>query len=102
LRARPSPPSPSSCHTLKTGTRYDFIEKKVVPVYDYTSIERDAGTVKVKTDRHGDFSVSSQRPAGEEYRVRLSATDPDRHAARWTGWPFEDGQRVRPPGHCSS
>ena len=59
-RARPSPPpSPSSSpHREQTGTRYDFIEKKVVPVYDYTSTERDAGTIKVKTDRDGDFSVS--------------------------------------------
>ena len=45
-------------HREQTGTRYDFIEKKVVPVYDYTSTERDAGTIKVKTDRDGDFSVS--------------------------------------------
>ena len=86
-------------HREQTGTRYDFIEKKVVPVYDYTSTERDAGTIKVKTDRDGDFSVSiPMSDRGSEYRVRLSATDPDSHAARWTGWPFEDGQRGEATG----
>ena len=81
-------------HREQTGTRYDFIEKKVVPVYDYTSTERDAGTIKVKTDRDGDFSLSIPTSTrGSEYRVRVSATDPDSHAARWTGWANEAGQR---------
>ena len=81
-------------HRVQTGTRYDFIEKKVVPVYDYTSTERDAGTIKVKTDRDGDFSLSIPKSTtGSEYRVRVSATDPDSHAARWTGWANEAGQR---------
>ena len=84
---------------MQNGTRYDFIEKKVVPVYDYTTTERDAGTIKVKTDRNGDFSVSIRASGrGSEYRVRLSATDPESHAARWTGWPFESGARGEATG----
>ena len=59
-RARPSRATFTEFipHREQTGTRYDFIEKKVVPVYDYTSTERNAGTIKVKTDRAGDFSLS--------------------------------------------
>ncbi len=31
-------------HRVQTGTRYDFIEKRVVPVYEYETTERAAGT----------------------------------------------------------
>jgi hypothetical protein len=72
-------------HRIKTGTRYDFIEKKVVPVYEDSFTERFAGTVRVTTAADGTFSASIAASAGKSYRVALSATDPDGHDARWTG-----------------
>ena len=80
-------------HRVKIGTRYDFIEKTVVPVYEYGSTERAAGTVRVTTGKDGAFSVSvPASAAGHSYRVRLSATDPDKHSAVWVGWASEAGE----------
>jgi hypothetical protein len=74
-------------YRVQTGTQYDFIEKKVVPVYDYGSTERAAGTVRVTTGSDGSFTASVKAAAGHHtYRVRLRATDPEARAARWTGW----------------
>nr|MBA2373933.1 hypothetical protein [Chloroflexota bacterium] len=67
----------------QTGTTYDFIEKKVVPTYDYTVTERDLGSIRLTTNARGAFATSV--PAGNSdhsYRVKLSATDPDGHVAR--------------------
>lgn len=69
----------------RTGTQYDFIEKKVVPVYDYSTKERAAGTIRVKTDARGRFSASVPSAGSDhEFRVSLRARDPDGHAARRT------------------
>ena len=62
---------------------YDFVEKKVVTIYDFSVTERDAGSVTVRSDDDGAFSASI--PADEEghtYEIRLSTTDADGHVAR--------------------
>ena len=43
---------------LQVGTDYDFIEKKVVPVYDYDVDEVGAGTVRVTTAADGSWTAS--------------------------------------------
>ena len=71
----------------QTGTAYDFIEKRVVPVYEYDQRERAAGTLRIATDDRGRFSGSIPAPAGDrEYRVVLTLTDPDGHVARRTAY----------------
>ena len=70
---------------VQRGTRYDFVEKKVVPIYDYETTERPAGTRRLTSGSDGGFSVSIPATAGHGYIVRLAATDPDRHVARWSG-----------------
>jgi hypothetical protein len=79
-------------YRIQRGTRYDFIEKKVVPVYEHGSTERAAGTVRVTTQNDGSFSASIKAStAGYTYRVRLTATDPEKHAARWVSYASEPG-----------
>ena len=90
-------------HREQTGTRYDFIEKKVVPVYDYTSTERDAGTIKVKTDRDGDFSVSiptSAKGVSTGFACRRPIPTVMQPAGR--AGHTRPGKGARPRGHCSS
>ena len=82
-------------YRVKTGTRYDFIEKQVVPVYRVGYTERAAGTVRIKTKKDGTFAASiPASSAGHGYQVRLSATDPDKHAARWIGGASEPSAEV--------
>lgn len=71
----------------QTGTAYDFIEKRVVPVYEYDQRERAAGTLRIATDDRGRFSGSIPAPAGDhDYRVELTLKDPDGHVARRTAY----------------
>ena len=77
-------------HRVQTGTRYSFIEKQVVPVYEYETSRRTAGTVQIRTGRDGTFAASIPvAGSGHSYTIDLSATDPDRHVARWSGWASE-------------
>ena len=67
----------------QTGTEYDFIEKKVRPVFEYDYEERQAGTLRLRTDDLGAFAGSI--PAADtdhDDRIDLSLTDPDGHPAR--------------------
>ncbi len=62
----------------RTGTEYDFIEKKTVPVYRYDTVERDAGTRRVSTDGSGRYSVSlPDSGEGHDYRVEVTVRDAD-------------------------
>ena len=64
---------------------YDFVQKKVVTVYDYRIEDRDAGSKTVRTDAKGRFSASVAAGKGDhDYRVILSVGDPDGHVARRT------------------
>ncbi|HEV8546638.1 MAG TPA: Ig-like domain-containing protein [Candidatus Limnocylindrales bacterium] len=68
-----------------TGTEYDFIEKKVVPVYNYDFESRDAGTRTVKTDAKGQFAVSIPESGQDhDYDIDLSVSDADGHIAQAT------------------
>ena len=67
----------------QSGTTYDFVEKRVIPVYEYTYDERTAGTARLSTDSNGQFSGSIPGANPEhDYRVELALTDPDGHVAR--------------------
>ncbi|HEY7735205.1 MAG TPA: Ig-like domain-containing protein, partial [Candidatus Limnocylindrales bacterium] len=80
----------------QVGTTYDFIEKRVVPQYEYEERYQPAGVVRVRTNSAGAFvaSVPDSR-RGHDYLVSLSVGDPDGHPARAVtfasrpGRPFE-------------
>ena len=79
-------------HRIQTGTEYDFIQKKAVPIWEYESTEREAGTVRVRTGRGGTFSADIPAPGeGHSFIVRLSVRDPDGHTARHTAYVDEPG-----------
>ena len=62
----------------RTGTSYDFIEKRVVPVYEYESNEVALGTRTLTSAGDGAFRMSMSAPvATDEYRVELIARDPE-------------------------
>ena len=64
----------------RIGTDYDFIEKRTVPVYEYSTRQRAAGSVRVRTDAKGRFSASVPAGSGHhDYSVILSVADPDGH-----------------------
>ena len=77
---------------IQTGTEYDFIQKKAVPIWEYESTERDAGTVRVRTGRGGTFAADIPAPGeAHSFIVRLSVRDPDGHTARYTAYVDEPG-----------
>ena len=62
----------------QTGTTYDFIEKQVVPVYEYTETEVSLGTHALASAADGTFRLSLAAPAaGDSYRIRLTSADPE-------------------------
>ena len=65
------------------GTRYDFIEKKVVPIVQIDMTERAAGTLRARTASDGSFHVVlPDAVKSHDYRIVLSVGDPDGHVAR--------------------
>jgi hypothetical protein len=60
------------------GTHYDFIEKRVVPLYEYDTREVSLGTSTLTSATDGTFKLSVAAPvATDDYEVRLSAADPE-------------------------
>lgn len=65
------------------GTEYDWIEKKVVPTYEYSVRDREVRTVKVRTAADGSFSSSTPESVRKlDYLVRMRVGDPDGNAVR--------------------
>lgn len=94
------------------GTYYDFIEKKVVPQYDYDVREERLTTVSLRTSADGTFRLSIPAPVEDDsYQVTFTARDADGRAFRRAVYVSEE--RVsdesgvsRPylelPGYCGS
>jgi hypothetical protein len=62
----------------QTGTQYDFIEKRVVPAYEYQYKEVSIGTRTLTSASGGAFRLSMLAPvATDQYRVELIARDPE-------------------------
>lgn len=69
----------------QVGTKYDFIEKKVVPLYDTDITERAAGTVRVRTAADGSWTANIPAGAADhDYRIVATVGDPDGRLARRT------------------
>jgi hypothetical protein len=94
-------------HRTQTGTENDFIEKKVVPKYDVSIVERAAGSVVVKTAANGSYAASITAPNNDhDYQILVSVGDAAGHVARSSGfanrhpWTVYDGPAatLRPTG----
>jgi hypothetical protein len=60
------------------GTTYDFIEKKVVPRYEYSTKEISLGTRTVVSAADGTFRVAvADTFPGDAYRIVLTSVDPE-------------------------
>ena len=67
----------------QVGTEYDFIEKKVVPIFVTDVIEVASGTVRVTTAADGSWTASVPASAADHtYAIQVSVGDPDGHTAR--------------------
>jgi hypothetical protein len=94
----------------QTGTEYDFIEKKVVPVYVYHHAERTVGTYETTTAADGSFRFSLAAPSKtDDYTIVLRAADTAGRQIRKTLW-VESPQGIEPGilpylvpgGYCGS
>jgi hypothetical protein len=62
----------------QTGTRYDYIEKRVVQIFDWHEVETNLGTYQVETGSDGRYRLSLPAPsATSTYQINLRATDAD-------------------------
>ena len=62
----------------QVGTQYDFIEKRVVPVYEYNTSEVSLGTSTLTSTSDGTFRLSVPAPvATDDYMIHLSSADPE-------------------------
>ncbi len=62
----------------QVGTTYDFIEKAVVPRYEYDIREVQIASRTLTTSDNGAFRLSIDAPvAADSYRVRLAVSDPE-------------------------
>jgi hypothetical protein len=67
------------------GTMYDFIEKRVVPQYEYDVDEVLLGTKTLTSASNGSVHLSMAVPnPGDGYRVVLTASDPERRPIQRT------------------
>ena len=67
---------------VEVGTEYDWIEKKVVPIYQYEIETNEVRSVKVRTSANGSFSASIADPGKRhDFQVRMTVGDPDGHRA---------------------
>jgi hypothetical protein len=79
----------------QTGTEYDFIEKKVVPIYDERVDERAAGSIRVKTAANGTYKASIPATTkNHDYNVIVTVADPDGHVAQITSYAGRHPWRV--------
>lgn len=91
-RGAPSPGLPVAARVTELtweakqiGTRYEFIEKRVEPIYEYTEKTRDLGARQAVTGADGSFTFSLPVEAGDHgYRIVLTASDPQGRQARRT------------------
>ena len=74
----------------QVGTEYDFIEKRVVPVYEYDTRKDYLGAWTLSSGSTGGFRLSIPAPVStDDYEVVLSASDPE-------GRPFQRTLYVSP------
>lgn len=62
----------------QTGTRYDYIEKRVVQIFNWRRVETNLGTFEAETGSDGRYQFSLPVPsASSSYEIHLRATDAD-------------------------
>ncbi|OGO53876.1 MAG: hypothetical protein A2V85_10000 [Chloroflexi bacterium RBG_16_72_14] len=82
----------------KTGTRYDFIAKRTVPVYEVSERKVELGTRRVTTGADGTFRMSMTVTGGDRwYVVRARYTDEGgrrimNRSSAWAERSYEDNE----------
>ncbi|MBI2426831.1 MAG: Ig-like domain-containing protein [Candidatus Kerfeldbacteria bacterium] len=61
----------------QVSTRYDFLQKKSIPVYNYISHEETTGEYDLKTNGDGKGTLEFDMQAESSYKVAFSAQDDD-------------------------
>jgi alpha-2-macroglobulin len=81
------------------GTAYDFITKKVMPVYRYDAERRRFPPQELVSGPDGSFALTAPAVADRAYEVSLTTVDPAGRTARltrdaWRPWPGTEEQRA--------
>jgi hypothetical protein len=72
---------------VKEGSTYDFVAKRVVPIYRYEDVTRDLGSRNVTTDGDGAFRfVMPVTGADRTYEVKAASSDAAGRRTRASGW----------------
>ncbi len=83
---------------VSDGTTYDFLAKRTVEQYHYTTRDEERQTFTVTTDRNGKFSKTFTLDPKLFYRVELVGTDQLGNTANATAYLWSRGSYVNPYG----
>jgi len=70
----------------EVGESYDFIAKVTRKLYNYETIETDAGTITATTGADGAFEIRFPVGRDQSYRVNLSVQDPAGRTTQASAW----------------
>ncbi|MDD5039863.1 MAG: Ig-like domain-containing protein, partial [Patescibacteria group bacterium] len=77
---------------IKTGTRYDFINKVTYDTYRYEQHEDQVAEATVTSANDGTFQHTFNVDQDKDYRVIATITDPDQRTATTSIWFYGDDQ----------
>lgn len=83
---------------ISDGTTYDFLAKKSVEQYHYTTRDEERESFTVTTDRNGKFTRTFTLDPKIFYRVEFSGTDQQGNTANATAYLWSRGSYVNPYG----
>jgi hypothetical protein len=61
--------------TIQTGTRYDYLQKKVTPIYRYEPHQETVTTTTATTDKNGNFVQKFDVDEEFNYQVKMASKD---------------------------
>lgn len=64
-----------SYRRIEAGYEYDFVAKRVRPLYRYERVERDVGSFSDRSDERGRFSIAFDARPRRSYDVTVRVTD---------------------------
>ncbi len=73
----------------KTGENYDFISKKVIPIYQYNAIKTLGTVATLTTDKNGKIAYTFDYEEGKFKTVEIEAKDSLQHIIKTTAYSYD-------------